>query len=87
MMDCHMIVEVRSAFLPKRRYNTIGEAFMKASTIGLRRPKVSGVHTWNAFWTHGWSESDEQIDLVVQLRMNRQRRKSLSCPLTEADIT
>jgi hypothetical protein len=41
MRDCHIIVDVKRALRPKRRYKTVGEALMKASTIGFERPNVS----------------------------------------------
>ena len=41
IMDCHMMVEVNKAFLPKSRKRTVGEALMKASTIGFERPVQS----------------------------------------------
>ena len=40
-MDCHMMVDVNKAFLPKSRKRTVGEALMKASTVGFERPVKS----------------------------------------------
>ena len=40
-MDCHMMVEVSKALLPKIRKRTVGEALMNASTIGFERPVQS----------------------------------------------
>ncbi len=37
-------------------------------------------------WRHGRSERDEDIDLVVQLRMDGQPGESLGCALGEANI-
>jgi len=39
MIDCHMAVEERMDLRPKNRYTNVGEAFMRASTIGAARPK------------------------------------------------
>jgi hypothetical protein len=41
IIDCHIIVEVNKALRPKRRNRTVGEALMKASTIGLDRPGLA----------------------------------------------
>ena len=87
MMDCHMIVDVNMALRPKRRKRIVGEAFTKASTIGLERPTLTIVVFRFTFWTHCWSEGDEQVDFFVQLWMNRQCSKSLCSPLTKPNIT
>lgn len=41
MIDCHMTVDVNSAFRPKRRKRTVGDALMNASTNGFERPFMS----------------------------------------------
>jgi hypothetical protein len=41
IIDCHIIVEVKRALRPKRRNKTVGDALMKASTIGFDRPEIS----------------------------------------------
>ena len=38
MIDCHIIVDVKRALRPKRRNRIVGEALMKASTIGFDSP-------------------------------------------------
>lgn len=70
MIDCHMIVDVNKALRPKRRKRTVGEALMKASTIGLERPTINGVNQLQTFGTHGRCECNKQVYLFIQLRMN-----------------
>jgi hypothetical protein len=43
MIDCHMIVDVNNALRPKRRKRAVGEALIKASTIGLERPVINEI--------------------------------------------
>lgn len=65
MIDCHIMVEVNSALRPKRRKRIVGEALMKASTMGLERPKLARCVSRYTFRTHCRSKRDEQVHFLV----------------------
>lgn len=85
--DCHMTTEGKIALRPKKRNRRVGEDFIRVST---KRAESPVIHTSLSFWsvhgkenvqltmrTHSRGQTHEDVDLLVQLGMDRKCGESL----------
>lgn len=90
----HIGVEERMAFRPKTRYMRVGLLHQMSRVQRVRDKKLDirclhqTINDWGSQTgrTHRGGQCNEDVDLLVELRMDREGGKGLGGPLAETNV-
>lgn len=91
-MDCHIAADERMDFRPKKRNNKVGLKSVRDVPPILTLYNLRSLHEsinqriCKSRWTHGRCESDKDVDLFIESRMNAKCSEGLCSPLAESNI-